>query len=104
MSPTPECFDMVHLEIRPVKLQATNDAAFRILAVPKYTAFLSNEDPLVGFSRGKSIQKVMNDRLAAEDSLPVSEQLKEEFLRRENVFFCRANQGRVLGGRARGTL
>jgi hypothetical protein len=46
---------MVHLKIRPVKLQAANDAAFRVFAVQKYTALLSTEDPLVVFSLEKSI-------------------------------------------------
>jgi hypothetical protein len=46
---------MVHLKICPVKLKAANDAAFRFFAVPKYTALLSAEDPLVVFSFEKSI-------------------------------------------------
>jgi isocitrate dehydrogenase kinase/phosphatase len=65
---------MVHLKICPVKLKAANDAAFRFFAVPKYTALLSAEDPLVVFSFEKSIQKVMDD-------LPASLSLVERIRR-----------------------
>lgn len=40
------------------------------------------------------------DRLAAEGPLPVSEQLKAEFNRREQAFFTDPDKGRSMGRRA----